>query len=62
MRKDVITKVEKSTSKLLKLAMDSNARKQLPSVVIVIADVHGKNVGRLVTSQFEALLMEIHLY
>ena len=62
MREDVITKVEKSISKLLKLAMENKAEKQLPCIAIITTKGHEKNVVNLVTSLLGALSVQIHLY
>ena len=48
-------KVEKSIGKVLKLDMDNEVEKQLPCVIILTTDGHGKNVGRLVNLLFKVL-------
>ena len=62
LRKDVLTKVEKSIGNLLKIAMNNEAEKQLPRVVILTIDGHDKNVARRMTSLLGALSVKIQLY
>ena len=62
LRKDVLSKVEKSIGNLLKIAMNNEAEKQLPRVVILTIDGHDKNVARRMTSLLGALSVKIQLY
>ena len=61
LRKDVITNIEKSLGKLLRLAMENEAEKQLPQVAI-LTTIDDKNIKKFVTSMLGISLAEIHLY
>ena len=61
LRKDVITNIEKSLGKLLRLAMENEQAKQLPQVAI-LTTIDDKNIKKFVTSMLGISLVEIHLY
>ena len=62
LRKDVMTKVEKSICELLKVAMENKVDNRLPCVAIITTNGHNKNLTSLVTSVLGALSLQIHLY
>ena len=65
MRENVINKVEKTVSKLLEMALDNEAEKQLPRVAFLMFKFRNSTLQRLrtfVAKLFEGDFVKIHLY